>query len=369
MALTGKLGTHDSQLGNIVFGLSPDATTTVPLTNTLTFTETLTVHIISQRNLANTLAFTQSLATSKVYNKTLTNTLIFTEVYELTPALIGNINNHLTFTTSQITRTVVYHRTLSNTFVITEHLDRNNVKLKTITNTLLFTELFNPRPDLYPTTSQSLLFTQTLNANIIRNINNHLVLSQTFTQHRIFNITLSNNLLFNQSLTSRMIYTKILTQTLTWLPFYRMAIPIPGQFVDIPAFYGALISGHNCHVIIQSPTNSIVLPCPLFGDTISNQDTMVMKKSMNNVTYTYIRRSPLQKVSYSFQLGRLKSLELREFFLNNTAKLLRMINWKNETWVVYLLTNPLDLVPKSRYDFEDEMVLTTLEFMGVKILG
>jgi hypothetical protein len=88
--------------------------------------------------------------------------------------------------------------------------------------------------------------------------------------------------------------------------------------------------------------------------------------------YTYVKRTDLRRLVYTFALRENKALELRNFVTKNLSKPVTLTNWKGESWFGYIMTNPTDLDHKERWagncDIKtgQEMVEVKLEFEGVK---
>lgn len=123
------------------------------------------------------------------------------------------------------------------------------------------------------------------------------------------------------------------------------------------------------YIILQVAGTSVVLPKPLFGDTENLISNMILRKSMNNTTYTYVKSSNSRVLKYTFRLTRMKSLELEGFFSSNNSNKLRLQNWKGEIWDVYLMTNPIDFVQTGRESPTEDRTDVNLEFEGVKLYG
>jgi hypothetical protein len=122
----------------------------------------------------------------------------------------------------------------------------------------------------------------------------------------------------------------------------------------------------RCLVIFNVPGQTILLPCPEFGDTESPTGTIDVKRTMSGGTRVYKRQSQLNKLKYTFSLWTNKYLELRQFYINHCAKVMSMTNWKGELWYGYITNNPIEFDVESRYQPKGEKYSVTLEFEGVK---
>jgi len=126
------------------------------------------------------------------------------------------------------------------------------------------------------------------------------------------------------------------------------------------------------YCVLSSPNGAITLPQPEFGDSEANTGIIELKKSMNNVTYTYVKNLRLRVLKLNFQLMKAKAWELRDFLISNSAtnsnKLIDLYTWKGEKWKVFVQTNPLELVVAGRYSPTNEKVNVALEFEGFKVM-
>jgi hypothetical protein len=127
----------------------------------------------------------------------------------------------------------------------------------------------------------------------------------------------------------------------------------------------------KCVVILEVPLTSsaIVLPCPTFNDIDEDMNKVIIKQSMNNLLYTYVRQNELQRLKYDFIVGRAKILQLEAFLQMNIAAIINLTNWKGEQWVGQITNEPINMTGKSLYEYEAERYDVTLEFQGFKIVG
>ncbi len=115
------------------------------------------------------------------------------------------------------------------------------------------------------------------------------------------------------------------------------------------------------HEIIQTTT---LLPDPEFHDEQEREVHAIVKYAMDGTIYTTRKRNNSQKLTYDFNLTRLKSLELFEFIKAYFPYNIRLTNWKNEVWVVKILNDPIDFTAVAI----KEINTVRLEFRG-ELLG
>lgn len=99
--------------------------------------------------------------------------------------------------------------------------------------------------------------------------------------------------------------------------------------------------------LIQAPypaiEATIVLPNPQFSDARARTNSMNLQRSMDGGVYTYVKKTTLERVSYSFKLSRFKAEEVRQFLKYYQAEPMQFINHKDEIWRVHLTNDPVTL--------------------------
>jgi hypothetical protein len=179
------------------------------------------------------------------------------------------------------------------------------------------------------------------------------------------NINVTQTLTLSQGNISETQFNRVIVQTLE-LELDRL-IRLPFEYYNTPIQFA--LKPKKCLVILSVPGRSIVLPCPLFGDSEANTGSMVLKRSITGQTWTYVKRSRTNTLSYTFNLWSEKWYELRDFILNYNAQMIKMYNWKGETWLTYLTNNPIEGTADERQAPRGEKYTVRLQFEGVKING
>lgn len=247
-----------------------------------------------------------------------------------------------------------------------------------LTSTLTYTHTHAIKQNLNLTQSISLIATHQYNQNQITfnqtlhySLKTTLISSLTFTSSakvsRSKLLPSSSSIAFNQSIKAWITnLNQHITQQIVFQDQYLKAIPINNQYIYVPV---ATFSKPTtkCQVILYAPKQVLVLPCPLFGDTQSLSDSMVLKKTMTGLIYTYVKQSDLQKLKYDFLISKNKALEVRSFLQLYYSDRFTMNNWKGENWLVFITNDPIDMVTSGIWDPGQESVKVTLEFEGVKI--
>jgi hypothetical protein len=153
----------------------------------------------------------------------------------------------------------------------------------------------------------------------------------------------------------------------------RVATVSPSNTLALEQNAFAVVLGTKTYVMLQAPFNliqtTVVLPNPLLNDNEGLVSNIMLRRSMDNTPYTYIKRSNSRVLKYTFTLNRLKALELEAFFDAYSGADIKMLNWKGELWKVKLITNPIDFVQTRRAEPGGDQTDVNLEFEGVKLNG
>jgi hypothetical protein len=198
-----------------------------------------------------------------------------------------------------------------------------------------------------------------------REIVNDLIMIDSIDFVRTKNINILQTLTLSQNNVSETKFNRVIIQTLE-LELDRL-IRLPFEYYNTPIQFA--LKPKKCLVILSVPGRSIVLPCPLFGDSEANTGSMTIKRSITGQTWTYVKRSRTNTLNYTFNLWSEKWYELRDFILNYNDQMIRMHNWKGETWLTYLTNNPIESTADERQAPRGEKYTVRLQFEGVKING
>ncbi len=204
-----------------------------------------------------------------------------------------------------------------------------------------------------------------------RNIAETLTLAETRTRLRVVFRDIHETLIINQSLASAgNIFGRNISEILPLRNGRFLPTKLDGQIISIPPVEVVKVP-KRCFVLLECAETStaITLPCPQMGDSEKSLHQQVIKRSMNNVLYTYIRRNALEQLNYQFVIGRPLCLNLQSFCQANLDKVLTLSNWKGELWKVYITNNPLEYTGKALFENEGERWEIPFEFQGVKVFG
>lgn len=263
---------------------------------------------------------------------------------------------------------------------------------RTITQSLTFTQLAAIKKpteiiDTFLITSQvafvqrvrnrsiTQTFTMTQEAEWFRAFAQSLNFMQQATAQKVISRTVSQTLAMTQQANRATVLSRMVTDTLTMGQNRLVRAPLTGSIntSNITPFEyyrpvaQAILVPVRCLVILGVPTQTVILPCPQFGDTQALQSTLNLKRTMVGHTYTYVRKTELQKLKYTFHLGTLKAIELQSFLENHCHEIITLVNHKGETWYVNIVNNPFDFTVSERWQPKGERHDITLEFEGVRL--
>ena len=112
-----------------------------------------------------------------------------------------------------------------------------------------------------------------------------------------------------------------------------------------------------------------LLPNPQFGDGEAETCEVATKRAMDGTLYTYVKsKAGRRRLTFPFQLSRMKALELRVFIQSYFASKVRLTDHFGHVWVGHFTSNPFEFsTPRRAGGWPgDEMQTIQLEFEGVK---
>lgn len=119
-------------------------------------------------------------------------------------------------------------------------------------------------------------------------------------------------------------------------------------------------------MILQAPYEQIqtttYLPSPQLGDKVLPVAQVTRKVSMDNTTYTYVRRKGRRKLQLQFELHRNKAFELQAFIQAYLTADIRVTFANGEVWKVKFTDNPFEYVTTSRGNY----LTVKLQLEGIK---
>ena len=329
---TSKLATRGWWKLAAIEGGLPSAGTaySVVSADTIVLAEVVSTKAPFARTIAENITFQEFLSQNKVRNITVAEVISFGEAG-------GSGQTHPS--------------NISELLALSEFVTRSDVSINSIIEALSFNE--------------NLLTSKLKLRNAVDVLS--LLESATFARIKVRNV--SELLNFNELASRRTITNRGVSEVLPIIGgmtkhFGRVQIPIAEAEATV------IKQKQKCYVQLQSLVTGdmLLLPCPIFGDVEANMNQQVVKRSMNNQLYVYSRRNDLQRLVYTFEVGRARIIQLEDFILANMHLLIDLLNWKGERWKVYMTSNPFDTTGKSRYMNEIERYDISLEFQGIRVV-
>jgi len=127
-------------------------------------------------------------------------------------------------------------------------------------------------------------------------------------------------------------------------------------------------------IILQAPWPKVetttILRSPQFNDVQAKQNTVDIKRAMDGAKTTYVKTTNSRyKLTYQFLVSRMKALELRAFVYSYYSSKIKLINHKNEIWIVNFISNPFafETIGSAKGAPGNEDVTITLELEGFLI--
>lgn len=122
-------------------------------------------------------------------------------------------------------------------------------------------------------------------------------------------------------------------------------------------------------IILQAPFDivqtTIVLPNPQFDDSENLNSKVKVFRAMEGSTYTYIKSTTRRTLSYKLKLTRSKAFELQNFIEAYITIKMRLIDYRNRTFIGDLANDPFEFVATEKYN-HTEWVDIDLTFEGVQ---
>lgn len=326
----------------------------------------------------------QRLSVNGLYNKAVTQTLSVSQLavatntksvkhtLNITDSAVG-ITVHATSNALALSQSVILSKTsniaTNSTLTLLQTAPIQKSKAVTAAHAFGMNQFAKGTKVLHVVASNTLTLTQALVQRYFdKNVSQTLTLSQTATAHKHANVSVNSMLSLSQSVTVSKTIVRHLTDTLVFKNSFQKYIGVVNQpYVSVPVAQAVLIK-KKCIVTLEALGQSIVLPCPQFGDGEAGTGRLNIKRSMDGTRRVYRRDSPTSKLKYDFIMDRKKAIELRNFVMNNNSTLLRMVNHKGEIWYVLLTNSPFTFTEQAFWDSSwGNKSAITLELEGTRV--
>ena len=349
MTVTSKLFTPDSKL-NVSMKLAA-------LTRIISVSNSLTITSLFGRlqSIEQPLIISQNVSSVNNINKSISQVLT---VSQLLGGIPDNRTSKLGLTKSKFLNFIL--------------AGANSNELQ---NILSISQSVVPLRIRFQSKSQSLTLTQSVTESLIHNATTALTINQTVSVEVQRFSTLSSTLAITHSVVANVNFNIDVSNTLVFGNTHQIPDGT-GHFINVPnlLFARGGSAGNPCCItgtattVFVTPTRSITLPNPEFGDGQSLVAAVKIIRTITGGTYSYVKKSANRKLKYKFQVTQRKAFELRQFLLDFIATRLMLYTWKAEIWSGFILTDPSEIISIMHGDpcigdlFECE-----IDFQGIKV--
>lgn len=213
--------------------------------------------------------------------------------------------------------------------------------------------------------------------SISKSLSDSLSFSETLSvtkSIKVYSRTIQQTISFPQSISRQMFYApKIISQTIKfsdteYMRFFNgVYVPIPvvtPVLVNYPPEYDAY--GYPIKVLkyvkMSSAGGIVILPAPVYENTQRNKSLISVKRTMTGGTRVFVEPNANSGLKYQFVITESKKKELLNFLKASNTKLITITDWKKNTWIAVLITNPV-----SANSVGNDRVEVALEFEAMGI--
>lgn len=211
--------------------------------------------------------------------------------------------------------------------------------------------------------TQNLELEQVLEAINTKGTRNIITLNSQVTYTRGKLIRISNHLTLNDQISRQITYFRSPSNQIVFSDYRE--IKFNNQIIRKPNVIATKVKKY---VTLTAQNQIILLPPPLFGDREGIKAQIKLHKTIGGTLYAYGKRNLSRILNYTFELSRVKGLELRNFIEYSKGSLIIIENWKGEVWYSYIINNPITFTTVSRASPQRELVRVTLEFDGIRLI-
>lgn len=323
--------------------------------NNLVLTQTAIVNTILHQKARNAFQPEQLINLNRVVTVSVSNTLSMLQVFHK----IGTANSVLAFNQTAIIKFSLLQT--DNSISLTGVTTCQRIRSASSFNILVLQTTAIGHGVFSQNVSNTLTFSQEL-AKDFQRITQSIIFTQSTTGTISKQVNASNNLLIQQSINTQNIFNKIAVNVLNLMNGFIYHTQMSSKTVIIPPATVIIVKRLT---LLRVANSVIVLPTAKLADTLNFDGSILIKRSINGILYTSIKRSDLFKLKYVWTLDRKKALELKAFIINNFHDSIIMTNWKGEVWNVNIINSPVEMFAKSI----GERIDVAIEFEGIKLSG
>jgi hypothetical protein len=199
-------------------------------------------------------------------------------------------------------------------------------------------------------------------ANVV-SADSTLTISQSVTEQRIVTLNTVQTLTISQSNSVQSIHLLNLIDTFTFKHAFQK-LSFNDQYITLPE---VIVTKVKKRVTFRTRNRAIVLFPPELGDGENNTGKITLQRTITGGTYTYARRTPTRKLSYTFEADSFKALEMRRFALDCLSDPIWLENWKGEVWIGFVVNNPIEITSKGSSNPCGDRYTFNVEFEGLRV--
>jgi hypothetical protein len=353
--------------------------------DTATFTDT-TENMAT--NISQTITFSDEVTFYRILNRSFSDTVTFTgDAFVNSPRLI-NINDVLSFFDDYDARNATRRYTFSDTITLGQAVvGRPGTYHYSLSDTLTLTQVTRVFGLVYEFSfSDTITFNQRVNSQYAYTIFDEITFFQSANPvNRFIERDFSDTIIVDEAHTKILEHPRTFSDLLELDELFNRQIDVTIGFSDEldlrEQLSAVILTDDTTHPIvtsipilytnqmsIRSPLGMIVLPPPELNDSEKTGNEVNIRRSISGVTRSFVKRSNTRLLSYTWFLDYNKSLELRQFFVDNHTEPLVIENWKGEIWHVRLITTEIAATSQKAAGKARQIDSITLEFEGKRLI-
>lgn len=398
MAATGKLGTIDSQLGNIILALSVDLSQSVTQTldfvqdangdarrfdaeQSLAFVQMAVAVVDRPASGSNTLAFVQNAVQGSTFAKSAENTLSLVDTADFVHDIHQSVNQSLALVQDVAFLGPVY-KTATNTLALVGVAEQLGPIYQEITDRLNFVETVH-NSELHVYASNVLSFTQKAGRVIIASVSQSLAFTQTAERKNIIIQTLifsqtaavgkggavEQELEFEETVTVEGDFTRPISDSLGLFQSVTYIVesnctrfrytPFVGEASDPsytpPSTTEPTLGSHKLRLTYPytSPTLTLTLPNPSFGDKDRLNFNRINRETRGGTLVIYSDPKWPKTQTLAIQVDNLnpnQAEDMISFLRTSLGQEIGLLDWENRQWRGIVTTPDARITHVSRQD-------------------
>lgn len=308
---------------------SMTAVNTIPVHDTLTFTEQLPISKVTHHTRSEVLTFNDNSETSAAWRANIVVTKQLEDVIEFVDIMLG-LRAHVA--------------SMSDTLNLTDEALRE-VHVVSLSDTLTFVDSLSQDMVWHKNWHDALPFSDAISENTT----SHLVWNDLLVFAEGFQVKYKGSRPTDESI--------------------REVIPVYPTIPDgatgyIPSVIWEGVTRIRPQVVFIGHSTSIVLPPPEFNDFDANEGKIAVQRSMTSRFRVYVKKAEREKRNWKFVIPRYKAEEFKAFLLAEINNELRITDWEGNHWNAKILSDSVDFTESRRWEPCGNATEVTIEIVG-----